>query len=56
MFSLRNILCIKKSPSIIIKNYLFKNKDLFHKIYYQSFSIYKMETSFLDNLKNLGII
>ena len=56
MLLLRNILSLNKSPSINIKYYLFKNKDLFHKINYSSFSTYKMEDSFLTNLKNLGKI
>lgn len=54
MLLLRNILGIYKRPSINIKYYLFKNKDLLHKINYSSFSTYKMEDSFLNNLKNLG--
>jgi hypothetical protein len=33
-----------------------QNKHLFQKINYSSFSTYKMEDSFLNNLKNLGKI
>lgn len=56
MLSLKNFLNINKSSAIKLKNYFLNNKDLFDKIKYSSFSTYKMEDSFLNNLKNFGNI